>query len=196
MGRPITFDREKALETVMNEIWVRGYDACSVKFISEKLGITRSSFYNAFGSRESLFLEVLDAYFRQSPDYKLSEIDGHGNLIRLICDVFRCACKVRAADPESRGCLAVNSICGLVGTNQTLGPVLEDAFTSSINRFEQLLQLAADSHEIPDKDIHAKALALQNLLIGMNVLSMVVHSETELWNSTRHTLMCLGLYEE
>lgn len=68
MGRPKAFDRDLAVEVVMNEMWERGYDACSVKAISEKLGITRSSFYNTFGSREKLFFEVIDVYLKESPD--------------------------------------------------------------------------------------------------------------------------------
>ena len=59
MARPSKFDRQTAVELVMNDIWRSGFEANSVKAISEKLGITRSSFYNAFGSREALFLEAL-----------------------------------------------------------------------------------------------------------------------------------------
>ena len=48
MGRPAKFDRDKAIEIIMNEIWKKGYEACSVKALSEKLSITRPSFYHAF----------------------------------------------------------------------------------------------------------------------------------------------------
>ena len=51
MARPSKFDRKEAVELAMNEIWRDGYEANSVKALSEKLGITRSSFYNAFSSR-------------------------------------------------------------------------------------------------------------------------------------------------
>jgi len=72
MPRPAKFDRQEALDVVMNEIWRSGYEACSAKAISEKLGITRSSFYNAFGSREALFKEALDAYIVSAPDRMLA----------------------------------------------------------------------------------------------------------------------------
>ena len=59
MARPSKFDREDALDVVMNQIWQTGYRNNSVKSLAEVLGITRSSFYNAFGSQEQLFKEVL-----------------------------------------------------------------------------------------------------------------------------------------
>ncbi|HHL20983.1 MAG TPA: TetR/AcrR family transcriptional regulator, partial [Aliiroseovarius sp.] len=68
MGRPSKFDREAAIDKVMQEVWRNGFERASVKALSERLGITRSSFYNAFDSREALFEKVLARYFAQSPD--------------------------------------------------------------------------------------------------------------------------------
>lgn len=48
--------------------WRDGYQANSVKALSERLGITRSSFYNAFESREAMFMEAFERYLERSPD--------------------------------------------------------------------------------------------------------------------------------
>lgn len=51
------------------------------------------------------------------------------------------------------------------------------------------------SGEIEDEDdIREKAFALQNLLIGLNVMAKVVRSEDDLWASAKQTLKGLGLY--
>jgi len=197
MGRPAKFDRQAAVGLVMNEIWHHGFEACSVKAISEKLGITRSSFYNAFGSREALFLEALERYFTQSPDLALAEMDNQASVLKVLTDVFREVCRSRAADPEARGCLVVNCVTELVGVDDALGPVLEKAILGSLDRLEQLLNQAAANGEIEDKgDLREKALALQNLLIGLNVMAKVVRSEGDLWAAARQTLVGLGLYRE
>ncbi len=195
MGRPKAFDRDLAVEIVMNEMWEHGYETCSVKAISEKLGITRSSFYNSFGSREKLFFEVLDVYLENSPDTVLSDITTDNNVLHEMCQFFRLVCKTRADDPEARGCLAVNSIAALVGTDETIGPKIEKAIHSRIERFENILQLAVDNGEIESINLHAKALALQNLLIGLNMMAKVVHDENELWALTKQTLQGLGLFK-
>ena len=195
MSRPAKFDRYQALELVMNEIWKNGFEACSVKAVSEKLGITRSSFYNAFGSRENLFGEALGLYFQHSPDRVLGDVDEDIRILKLLTEMLKEICRTRAADTQARGCMAVNCVAELVGVNADLGPMLEDAILGSLDRLEMLLRRAAANGEIEDNgDLREKALALQNLLIGINVMSKVVRSEEDLWAAARQTLEGLGLY--
>jgi len=95
MGQVRQFDRDAAIEWVINQIWRVGYKACSVKSISENLGITRSSFYDTFGSRKALFAEALQRYFQASPDYKLSTFVESNSPLVLLSEVFREVCRVR-----------------------------------------------------------------------------------------------------
>lgn len=195
MGRPSTFDRTEAVEAAMNEIWRRGYEASSAKALSELLGINRSSFYNAFQSREALFLEALDLYFTRSPDRVLNDIPPDASILRTLTSMFREICRVRAADEDAKGCLAVNCLAELVGVDETLGPALADVFQRSLARLESLLRRAAARGEIKDGgDIREKALALKNLLVGLNLMSKVVRNEAELWSVAQQTLKGLKLY--
>ncbi len=195
MGRPAEFDRDQAVEIVMNDIWMNGFEACSIKAISEKLGITRSSFYNAFGSREALFEEALELYFSQTPDRVLARVDSTVRIVPMLTKMFKDVCRARAADPQARGCMAVNCVAELVGVNKFLGPMLESAVLGSLERLEHLLRRAAANGEIEDRgDLREKALALQNLLIGLNVMCKVVRSEKDLWRAARQTLKGLGVY--
>lgn len=197
MARPSSFDREAAIEAAMQEMWRNGYEASSVKAVSEKLGITRSSYYNAFGSREDLFKEALAVYFAQSPDAVL-----HGGLpdmpiLVLLTRTFRAICKARAEDPEARGCLAVNSLSELDTLHDELGVMIANAVLHSAARLEDLLKLAVSAGELAEQtDVHAMALALQNLLIGLNLFSKALRDEQELWLTASTTLKALGLYRE
>ena len=95
------------------------------------------------------------------------------------------------------GCLAVNCIAELVGVDDSLGPEIESLMQQSILRFEGLLQQAARNKEISQNhDLRERALALQNLLIGINLISKVVRSEEDLWAIARQTLNGLDLYRE
>lgn len=198
MARPAKFDRETAVECAMQEIWRSGYEATSVKAMSEKLGLTRSSYYNAFGSRENLFREALAAYFKQSPDRALYEEPDGVSIKSLLTTTFRAACAARAADPEGRGCLAINALCELAGSpEEELSELMTSAVLGSTSRLEQLLILGVSGFELPaDTDCHGKALALQALLAGINVMSKAVREERELWLSARTTLSALDLLEE
>lgn len=197
MARPSSFDKQAAIDTAMHEIWRRGYEQSSVKAISEKLSITRSSFYNAFGSRDDLFKAVLAAYFAQSPDRVLRRDPEPGRIKALLTTTLREVCAVRARDLEGRGCLAINCVTELAGTHAALGPLLQQAVLDSAARLEELLGFAAKCGELPpDFDAHGAALAVQNLLIGINTLSKVVRDEDELWLTAKTTLRGLGLLEE
>jgi TetR/AcrR family transcriptional regulator, transcriptional repressor for nem operon len=181
----------------MQEIWRTGYEKNSVLAMSEKLNITRSSYYNAFGSREELFREVLQAYFEQSPDRVLHREIPRGGVRSLLTSAFRDVCSARASDPEGRGCLAINCVAELAGTHPELGPLLQQAVLRSTARLEELLMAAVKSGELtPDYDTHGTALALQNLLVGINTFSKVIRDEDELWLTARTTLRSLGLLEE
>jgi AcrR family transcriptional regulator len=61
-GRPLSFDRQAALERAMHVFWQRGYEAASVADLTAAMGITPPSLYTAFGDKERLFLEAIEAY--------------------------------------------------------------------------------------------------------------------------------------
>ena len=195
MARTKTFDRDQAVGLVMNEIWRNGYEANSVKAISEKLGITRSSFYNAFGSREALFSEVLQRYAEQSPDYELFSIKGDLQPLALITMVFRNAVTRRIQDSQARGCMVVNSIAELVGNHKNLGPLIEAHIELIIAKLCELCENAKENGQL-QSDVVPEVLASSLLanLIGLNMLSKVVRSEDTLWELTKTNLMGLGVY--
>ena len=197
MVRPRKFDRDQAVDTVMNEIWRNGFGASSAKALSERLGITRSSFYNAFGTRDKLFVEALKRYFHDVPDRAFWEAGPERPLKPLITATVRTICRIRSADPGGRGCLAVNGIAELCPANEGVGALLEKAMADNRVQVELLMARAVSRGELPgDTDVKAVALAIQNLIIGLNVMSKVVRSEDRLWKAASATLRGLGLLDE
>lgn len=182
----------------MKIFWREGYEACSVKALSERLGITRSSFYNAFGSREDLFREALARYGEQSPDRALaSDPAASGGVRHLITNTFRAACSARAADPDAKGCFAVKSVAELCNRDETLGPMLDEIVQANVERIERLLEFGKATGELPASlDPHATALTLKTVLVGLNVVCKVIREEDELWLTASTALNALDLLEE
>lgn len=194
MGRPRAFDRDQAVDVAMNTIWQHGYAASSVNALAERMGITRSSFYHTFGDREALFREALARYLAAAPDRGFADIADGAPVVPAIRETFREICRVRAADPDARGCLLLNCLSELSGSDSELADVLAARVHAGIAHLEGLLQRAAAQGEIADAvDMHAKALALQNLVIGLNAMSKVLRDESELWSIAGQTLDGLGL---
>jgi AcrR family transcriptional regulator len=61
-GRPAAFDRAKALHAAMKLFWERGYEGTSFDDLIAAMGISASSFYNSFGSKEALYCEATRTY--------------------------------------------------------------------------------------------------------------------------------------
>jgi AcrR family transcriptional regulator len=62
IGRPRGFDLERALDRAMEVFWRKGYEGASLSDLTRAMGINPPSLYAAFGSKEGLFLKVLDRY--------------------------------------------------------------------------------------------------------------------------------------
>jgi AcrR family transcriptional regulator len=61
-GRPVVFDRGVALQEAMKLFWERGYEGTSFDELIAAMGISASSFYNSFGSKEALYCEATRTY--------------------------------------------------------------------------------------------------------------------------------------
>jgi AcrR family transcriptional regulator len=112
MVRPRVLDVDKAMETATAFFWRNGYERTSVADLTQAMGITPPSFYFAFGSKDGLFLKVLENYLttRMGPvEAALQEPTARGVaevMLRRMADLY-------GDDSHPPGCLAVN--CALAG---------------------------------------------------------------------------------
>jgi len=61
-GRPRSFDTAEALSAAMAVFWQHGYEGASLVQLQAATGLTPPSIYNAFGSKEGLYLACLEHY--------------------------------------------------------------------------------------------------------------------------------------
>jgi AcrR family transcriptional regulator len=61
-GRPLSFDRDAALDQAMRLFWRHGYEATSLSELTAAMHVTPPSLYAAFGDKKRLFLAALDRY--------------------------------------------------------------------------------------------------------------------------------------
>ncbi|MGW7264441.1 TetR/AcrR family transcriptional regulator [Streptomyces sp. NPDC054842] len=62
MGRPRSFDEAAVLDAVAAEFRVHGFADTSTEQLCEAAGVRRSSLYNAFTSKDELFVRALERY--------------------------------------------------------------------------------------------------------------------------------------
>ena len=197
MANKLRFDRDAAIDTSVDHLWRWGVASASVKSLSEMLGITRSSFYNAFHSREAFIEEVLERYMEQSPDRNFRLSDGNVSVRKVTTQVLREVCRVRARDKDARGCLAANCLVESVGRDEVVGEYLEKKILGNIRALKSFLESGKRSGELSAEfDADTAALGIQSLLIGLSVTSRIVRSEKKLWKVAEATLGSFDLLDD
>lgn len=76
LGRPRSFDVERALDSALKVFWKKGYEGASLSDLTRAMRINRPSLYAAFGDKESLFRRALDRYMVQETRYWQQAIEA------------------------------------------------------------------------------------------------------------------------
>ena len=74
MARPREFDEDEVLLAALRLFWEKGYEGTSLSDLMEAMGLTKSSLYKAFGSKETLFWRVVDRYNRDFLGFRLEAL--------------------------------------------------------------------------------------------------------------------------
>lgn len=168
VGRPREFDTEEALAAALKVFWRKGYDGASLTDLTEAMGITRPSLYCAFGNKEELFRKALDLYERE----KLSFIDRALSAptgCEAIEQFLYNACDLYASDPDTRGCLGVNSVLTCQGAaSESVRQELIDRRIDVESRLRVRLERAKAEGDFAG-DVDPAALAVYVMTIGQGI---------------------------
>jgi TetR/AcrR family transcriptional repressor of nem operon len=108
MARPREFDEEAVLDATVQCFWRFGYEATSVKDLTEKTGLTAASLYNAYGDKRGLFRAALDRYVNESIEDRIRRCEALPPL-EAIHAFFEEILSRSLNDRQHKGCMLVNS---------------------------------------------------------------------------------------
>ncbi len=106
LGRPRSFDIDRALDRVLLVFWRKGFEGASLSDLTKAVGVNRPSLYAAFGDKEALFRKALERYLDGPAAYTqeaLKEPTARAVVERLL----RGAADLNAAPRNPGGCLMV-----------------------------------------------------------------------------------------
>ena len=109
MPRVKLFDEEEVLERAMHLFWKKGYYATSVQDLVNHLGINRSSLYDTYGGKRSLFDKVFTHYRTTNTDIVKKYLDSQPDIRTGFKRLFKMAIQQSTEDIDKKGCFVVNS---------------------------------------------------------------------------------------
>ena len=147
MARPRSFDENKVLLAVRDHFWDAGYAATSLDDLMRVSSLGKGSLYAAFGDKHTLFLKALRSYGEEQQAALRDHIDSAPRAV----DALRMLIMSPTADTESasRGCLLVNAICELAGTDPDLRTEATRAYESLTAVIIDLATRAQHEGDIP-----------------------------------------------
>lgn len=189
--RPREFDHDDVLRIAFDQFWRNGVRGTSLADIAREAGVQRGSLYNAFGSKEALFLT---AYERYASKYlgTLQKALGAGTLRERLTAFFDLTIRNFRSGSPPRGCPTTR---GLMELGAVEGEGLDDdarkVFADLITRITALLRDALSEGVRRGEfegDPEAAALHIITATRGLAVLERAFDDEAQLRKIAAHTI--------
>ena len=158
----------------MRLFWRKGYAATSVEDLTETLHVSRSSLYDTFGDKRTLFLEALKFYSERVISITEHTLKKSSSPIAGIQAIFDDLIDGIGQERGSLGCFMVNSVAELVPYDPDVTKLAEE-FANGLQKLLKTTLIEANVQKIVTKKQTPEQFAayVYNTIQGMRVLIKV-----------------------
>ncbi|MFD0697727.1 TetR/AcrR family transcriptional regulator [Paenibacillus sp. GCM10027628] len=173
IGRTKEFDKELVLHKAMLVFWEKGYEAASIPDLLEAMEISRSSMYETFVDKQTLYVEAIHHYKKVGQNKRILLVNA-SSARAGIRQYFDQHITFALNEDLPKGCLITNAAIGMDSPDEQLRKLIRDRFEELEQLFYDLLSKGQQMGEIdPRKDAKVLAHLLLNLNHSINVVSKV-----------------------
>ncbi len=171
MGRPLSFDRQAALDQAMRLFWRHGYEGTSINHLTTALGITPPSIYTAFGDKKGLFLEAVNLYL--TGPAAAGETAGSDATAREFVEGFLRNSAIRFTGSDTpAGCLVASAAISCSASAADVRGELTAIRLDTEGKLRDRLARATEVGELPaDTDVDALAALVMTVVQGLSTLA-------------------------
>jgi AcrR family transcriptional regulator len=170
-GRPLSFDRDAALEKAMLLFWRHGYEGTSLADLTAAMGVTPPSIYAAFGDKKRLFLEAVDRYL-SGPVPSEGIVRDATTAREAAWRLMTTAAAAFAGEATPPGCLLATAAASCSAASADVQADLKEIRLSLEARLREKIEDAIATGELtPEADAEALARLIIAVIQGMSSLA-------------------------
>lgn len=165
------FETDEITDAAMHVFWRHGYGATSVQDLVDGTGLSRSSLYSTFESKQGLYQKALQRYELLTTLNNVKLLSGSGSPKALIRQLLVNVVEDELNDAERKGCLVANACLELSGHDEDVAQFVVSNLQKLQHALENLLIKAQQSGEIAStQNPRALASFFLNTMQGLRVL--------------------------
>ena len=171
VGRPLSFDRDAALEKAMLTFWAHGYETTSINDLTSAMGITPPSLYTAFGDKKGLFLEAVRRY-AGDPEVSGRAIDEAATAYDAARQMLVGAAVAYTGATTPRGCLLASATASGSAASREVQEAVTETRRAIVERLRLRIERDVEGGELASStDAVALAGFLMTILQGLSVMA-------------------------
>lgn len=192
MARTKDFDETEVLNRAMNIFWSRGYNATSMEDLVGGLGISRSSLYDTYTDKHTLFIKALENY-NQLNQLKIQEIiNRNGPAKETMRTLIEMAITGISGGKKLTGCMMVNAEVEVAPYDKEVNKLVCRNYQELEELFYQVIEKGKKKGEIKTRqDSKSLARFISNAVKGIQVTAKTSSDKSVFDDIIRITLSTL-----
>lgn len=139
MARTKNFNQEEVLDKAVELFWRKGYNATSASDLVRELGLSRSSLYDTYGDKRTLFINSLQRYRARFVGEMIELVDNSSNIEKTLKQIFSLIIEQDISSKIPKGCLMVNSAVELSSSDSEIARIVEQNQKDIESSFEKAI---------------------------------------------------------
>lgn len=148
VGRPRAFDPDEALQGALECFWSHGYEATSMSDLLHCTGLSKSSLYDSFGSKRSLFERCLERYREDRVALMSQRLDAAATGVDFIRQMLESAA-AESGKPGARGCLVLNTATEFAQKDAQIARLVAGGIAAFRAVFRKAIRRAQTEGDVP-----------------------------------------------
>ncbi|MEM9577958.1 MAG: TetR/AcrR family transcriptional regulator [Pseudomonadota bacterium] len=158
------------MDTVINVFWELGYDAADTETLARRTGLTKPSLYNAFGSKEDLFVAALHRYRQTCSKACFDALKQASTPLEGLRNYYLTLAEMVAGDGHPTGCLLMSVALPVRNRLHKVAAIFEKMPHESHMQLTAYFEEQISLENLPDDFIVPAAIALfQDLAAAMTM---------------------------